>query len=89
MSRLLYQDLEPQDVVLADQAYGSYVDLALVQQQGADGVFRKHHARQTDFRRGRKLGPVLALARIPYGVFQEMVGSGGRSRVLLKEWAVA
>jgi hypothetical protein len=56
MSRLLYQDLEPQDVVLADQAYGSYVDLALVQQQGADGVFRKHHARQTDFRRGRQLG---------------------------------
>lgn len=56
MSRLLYQDLEPQDVVLADQAYGSYVDLALVQQQGADGVFRKHHARQTDFRRGQKLG---------------------------------
>lgn len=56
MSRLLYQDLEPEDVVLADQAYGSYVDLALVQQQGADGVFRKHHARQTDFRRGKKLG---------------------------------
>jgi hypothetical protein len=53
MSRLLYQNLEPQDVVLADQAYGSYVDLALVQQQGADGVFRKHHARQTDFRRGK------------------------------------
>ncbi len=56
MSRLLYQVLAPQDVVLADQAYGSYVDLALVQQQGADGVFRKHHARQTDFRRGKKLG---------------------------------
>jgi hypothetical protein len=56
MSRLLYQDLDPQDVMLADQAYGSYVDLALVQEQGADGVFRKHHARQTDFRRGKKLG---------------------------------
>lgn len=40
MSRLLYQDLEPEDVLLADQAYGSYVDLALVQQQGADAVFR-------------------------------------------------
>jgi hypothetical protein len=32
------------------------VDLALVQQQGADAVFRKHHARGTDFRRGKKLG---------------------------------
>jgi hypothetical protein len=56
MSRLLYEDLQPKDVVLADQAYGSYVDLALVQHQGADAVFRKHHARQTDFRRGKKLG---------------------------------
>ncbi len=56
MSRLLYADLNPLDVVVADQAYGSYVDLALVQQQGADGVFRKHHARCTDFRRGRKQG---------------------------------
>lgn len=56
MSRLLYADLEPEDVVLADQAYGSYVDLALVKQQGGDGVFRKHHARRTDFRRGHKHG---------------------------------
>lgn len=56
MSRLLYAALAPLDVILADQAYGSYIDLALVQQQGADGVFRKHHARRTDFRRGRKQG---------------------------------
>jgi hypothetical protein len=56
MSRLLYLQLEGGEVVLADQAYGSYCDLALVQQQGADGVFRKHHARRTDFRRGSKQG---------------------------------
>ncbi len=56
MSRLLYTDLAPDDVVLADQAYGSYVDLAQVKQQQADGVFRKHHARRTDFRRGYKHG---------------------------------
>jgi hypothetical protein len=56
MSRLLYLELAVGDVVLADQAYGSYCDLALVQQQGADGVFRKHHARRTDFRRGCKQG---------------------------------
>ena len=43
-------------MLLAHLAYGSYVDLALVKQQGADGVFRKHHARRTDFRRGRKHG---------------------------------
>ena len=56
MSRLLYQDLDAGDVVMADQAYGSYIDLALIQQQGADGVLRKHHARKTDFRTGRKHG---------------------------------
>lgn len=56
MSRQLYLDLEPDDVAMADQAYGSYVDLALIQQQGADGVLRKHHARHTDFRTGRKHG---------------------------------
>lgn len=56
MSRLLYQDLALGDVAMADQAYGSYVDLALIQQQGADGVLRKHHARHTDFRKGRKHG---------------------------------
>ncbi len=54
MSRLLYEDLEVNDVVMADQAYGSYVDLALIQQQGADGVLRKHHARKCDFRKGHK-----------------------------------
>jgi hypothetical protein len=56
MSRLLYQRLDPEDVVLADRAYGNYVDLALVQQQRADGVFRKHQARTSDFRRGKRLG---------------------------------
>ena len=40
MSRLLYDDLDPEDVLLADLAYGSYMDLALVQPPGADAVFR-------------------------------------------------
>jgi len=48
--------LQPDDVVVADSAYGTYVDLALVRSVNADGVFRKHHARHCDFRRGKKLG---------------------------------
>ena len=66
MSRLLYGDLAPENVLLADQAYGSYVDLAFVQQQGADAVFRKHHARQSDFRvlqETRNWGPSSRLAQ--------------------------
>ncbi len=54
MSRLPYEDLSPDDVAMSDQAYGSYVDLALIRRQQADGVLRKHHARATDFRTGRK-----------------------------------
>lgn len=56
LSRQLYASLQQEDVVVADSAYGTYVDLALVKSQGADGVFRKHHARGCDFRRGKRLG---------------------------------
>lgn len=56
LSRQLYATLQSEDVVVADSAYGTYVDLALVRSNGADAVFRKHHARQCDFRRGKKLG---------------------------------
>lgn len=54
--RPLYAHLTPEDVVLADRAFGTYVDLALIVQHKADGVFRRHHARKSDFRRGKKLG---------------------------------
>jgi len=43
MSRQLYARLQPEDVVVADSAYGTYVDLVLVQAAKADAVF-KHHA---------------------------------------------
>jgi len=45
-----YARLQPEDVVVADSAYGTYVDLASAK---ADAVFRKHHARHCDFRRGK------------------------------------
>ncbi len=56
MARQLYARLQSEDVVVADSAYGTYVDLVLVQSAHADAVFRKHHARHCDFRRGKKLG---------------------------------
>lgn len=56
LARQLYAKLIPGDVLLADRAFGSYVDLVLVQQYSADGVFRKHQSRKSDFRRGKKLG---------------------------------
>jgi hypothetical protein len=56
LSRKLYATVQREEVVVADSAYGTYVDLALVCSQEADAVFRKHHARSCDFRRGKKLG---------------------------------
>jgi Transposase DDE domain/Insertion element 4 transposase N-terminal len=56
LARQLYATLKPTDVVVADSAYGTYVDLALVRLAGADAVFRKHYGRRCDFRRGKKLG---------------------------------
>ena len=54
--RQMYSTLKPGDVALADRAFGTYVDLVLVQSQQADAVFRKHQSRKSDFRRGKKLG---------------------------------
>lgn len=53
---LLYATLQPDDVVVADSAYGTYVDLALVRSANADAVFRKHHARHCDFRVLQEVG---------------------------------
>lgn len=54
--RMLYPLLNPNDIVLGDRLYGSYGDIALLFQRGVDSVFRMHHRRKTDFRRGKKLG---------------------------------
>src|SRR6266851_4269625 len=54
--RALLPSLRQGDVVLADRYYCSYWLVALLQAQGVDVVFRKHHLRHTDFRRGRRLG---------------------------------
>ncbi len=56
LARQLYRTLCPEDVVVADSAYGTYVDLAWVALAGADAVFREHHQRRCDFRQGKKLG---------------------------------
>ena len=54
--RSLLPSLRRGDVVLADRYYCSYWLIALLRAQGVDVVFRKHHLRHTDFRRGHRLG---------------------------------
>lgn len=54
--RKLWHHFKAGDVVLADRAYGAYVDIARLLQRGVFGVFRMHQRRQHDFRTGRRLG---------------------------------
>src|SRR5262249_51771348 len=55
--RTLFGQLRSGDVVVADRYYCSSWLVALAQALGVDVVFRMHHLRHYDFRRGRRLGP--------------------------------
>lgn len=54
--RLLLGDVPPGDILLADRYYCTYWLVALAQARGVDVVFRMHHKRDYDFRRGQRLG---------------------------------
>jgi putative transposase len=54
--RSLWDSLEEGEVILADRAYCSYFDIAMLRARGVDVVFRLHQQKQRDFRRGRRLG---------------------------------
>jgi Transposase DDE domain len=55
--RSLWDDaFEPDDVVLGDRYYCSYIDIAMLKRRGVDSVFRLHQRRRCDFRSGRRLG---------------------------------
>jgi putative transposase len=54
--RELLDRLKPGNVVLADRYYCSYFMVALLKEKGIDIVMRQHQLRDTDFRRGQRLG---------------------------------
>jgi hypothetical protein len=54
--RELLQRLGKGDVLLGDRHYCSYFMIALLQELHIDFVVRLHHAREANFRRGRRLG---------------------------------
>jgi hypothetical protein len=54
--RTLADAFEPGDVLLADRYFAGYFDVALLHARGVDVVVRQHQLRQTDFRRGNRLG---------------------------------
>jgi hypothetical protein len=56
LARNMYSLLKAMDVVLADRAFGNYVDLVWVKALEADAVFRCHQGRKSDFQQGKRLG---------------------------------
>src|SRR5262245_14518152 len=52
----LQDNVEAGDLLLADRYFGSYWELALTRQRGADLICRLHQRRRADFRTGRRLG---------------------------------
>jgi hypothetical protein len=55
--RGLLETFAPNDVVVFDRCYGSFLMLALLSQRGLPVCVRLHQRRRSDFRRGRRLGP--------------------------------
>lgn len=54
--RQLLACFAPKDIAVADRFYGNYWTIALLMSRGVDVCFRKHQARRTDFRTGKRLG---------------------------------
>lgn len=52
----LMDKLCPGDVLIADRYFAGYFGIARLGQRGVDVLIRQHQRRQTDFRRGRRLG---------------------------------
>jgi len=56
MLRDMIADLDAGDVLLTDRYLCSYMEIALLRQQGVDFAGRMHAKRHVDFRRGKRLG---------------------------------
>ena len=78
--RQLWAQLKAGDILLGDRAYGDYVTLAGLPQQGVDVVTRLHQRRKVDFRKARRLGH-------DDGVFVWYKGDQQSSILTPAEWA--
>jgi DDE family transposase len=56
LARQLLDEVPAANILLADRYYCTYWLVALARARGVDVVFRMHHRRDYDFRRGRRLG---------------------------------
>ncbi len=61
----LFDQFRRGDLVLGDRGFGSYAVLALLWQRGVPALFRLHHQRPADLRRGKPLGKTDRLMTWP------------------------
>ena len=54
LARLLYQFLNPGDVLLGDCAFCSYADIIFIQNYNCDAIFRLSKTRKNEIQRGRR-----------------------------------
>ncbi len=54
--RTLWPRLSEGDILLGDRAFCSYGTMAALGERGVDCIWRLHHARKIDFRKGTRLG---------------------------------
>jgi hypothetical protein len=54
--RRLFRPLRPGDTVVADRGFCSYGMICELMDRGIDVILRNHQARNTDFRKGTRLG---------------------------------
>jgi hypothetical protein len=54
--RMLWDGLQPGEIVLGDRFFASFFGIAGLSQRNVDALFRMHQRRKYDFRRGRCLG---------------------------------
>jgi hypothetical protein len=55
--RQIWDNFQPDDIVLGDCLYDAYRDIAQLKARGVDSLFGKKQSRHVDFRCGCKLGP--------------------------------
>ena len=54
--RSIWEELQENEVFLADRLYCSWFEMAVLRLRGVDVVLHRHQSRRTDFRKGKSLG---------------------------------
>jgi hypothetical protein len=65
LEKQLWSTLQSGDIGLGDRNFGSWGNMAFLQAQGVDGIYRLHASRSADLRQGCALGPNDRLVTLP------------------------